>query len=39
MHYAIIMVLGMSLGLFTPPLGIGFYQACAIGRVARRTRR
>jgi tripartite ATP-independent transporter DctM subunit len=33
-HYAIIMVLGMSLGLFTPPLGIGFYQACAIGRVA-----
>lgn len=32
-HYAIVMVLGMSLGLFTPPLGIGFYQACAIGRV------
>jgi len=33
-HYAIMMVLSMSLGLFTPPLGIGFYQACAIGRVA-----
>jgi tripartite ATP-independent transporter DctM subunit len=33
-HYAVVMVLGMSLGLFTPPLGIGFYQACAIGRVA-----
>lgn len=32
-HYAIVMVLSMSLGLFTPPLGIGFYQACAIGRV------
>lgn len=32
-HYGIIMVLSMSLGLFTPPLGIGFYQACAIGRV------
>lgn len=32
-HYAIMMVLAMSLGLFTPPLGIGFYQACAIGRV------
>ncbi|MDQ2084589.1 TRAP transporter large permease subunit [Xanthobacteraceae bacterium Astr-EGSB] len=32
-HYAIMMVLSMSLGLFTPPLGIGFYQACAIGRV------
>jgi TRAP-type C4-dicarboxylate transport system permease large subunit len=23
----------MGLGLFTPPFGIGFYQACAIGRV------
>lgn len=33
-HYAIVMVLSMSLGLFVPPLGIGFYQACAIGRVA-----
>ena len=32
-HYAIMVVLSMSLGLFTPPLGIGFYQACAIGRV------
>lgn len=32
-HYAIMMVLSMSLGLFIPPLGIGFYQACAIGRV------
>ncbi len=32
-HYGIVMVLAMSLGLFTPPLGIGFYQACAIGRV------
>lgn len=32
-HYAIVMVLSMSLGLFVPPLGIGFYQACAIGRV------
>lgn len=32
-HYGIMMVLSMSLGLFTPPLGIGFYQACAIGRV------
>ena len=34
MHYAIVAVLSMSLGLFTPPFGIGFYQACAIGRVA-----
>ncbi|WP_319529275.1 TRAP transporter large permease subunit [uncultured Cohaesibacter sp.] len=32
-HYAIMMVLSMSLGLFVPPLGIGFYQACAIGGI------
>lgn len=32
-HYSIVVVLSMSLGLFTPPFGIGFYQACAIGRV------
>jgi tripartite ATP-independent transporter DctM subunit len=32
-HYGIVVVLSMSLGLFTPPFGIGFYQACAIGRV------
>jgi TRAP-type C4-dicarboxylate transport system permease large subunit len=23
----------MSIGLFAPPLGVGFYTACAIGRV------
>ena len=33
-HYSIVVVLSMSLGLFTPPFGIGFYQACAIGRVS-----
>jgi TRAP-type C4-dicarboxylate transport system permease large subunit len=24
----------MSLGLFAPPLGVGFYMACAIGKVS-----
>jgi tripartite ATP-independent transporter DctM subunit len=33
-HYAIVAILSMSLGLFAPPLGVGFYMACAIGRVS-----
>jgi tripartite ATP-independent transporter DctM subunit len=33
-HYAIIAVFSMGLGLFTPPFGVGFYLACAIGRVS-----
>jgi tripartite ATP-independent transporter DctM subunit len=32
-HYAIVVVLAMGLGLFMPPLGVGFYTACAIGDV------
>jgi len=32
-HYAIIVILGMGIGLFAPPFGVGFYGACAIGRV------
>ncbi len=32
-HYAIVAVLAMGLGLFMPPLGVGFYTACAIGDV------
>lgn len=33
-HYAMVMILGMGLGLFAPPFGVGFYSACAIARVA-----
>jgi len=33
-HYAMVVVLSMSIGLFAPPFGVGFYSACAIGRVA-----
>src|SRR5579859_3908955 len=32
-HYAMIIILAMGLGLFSPPFGVGYYAACAIGRV------
>jgi tripartite ATP-independent transporter DctM subunit len=32
-HYAMVVILAMGLGLFTPPFGFGYYAACAIGRV------
>jgi tripartite ATP-independent transporter DctM subunit len=32
-HYAIVVVLAMGIGLFCPPFGVGYYAACAIGRV------
>src|SRR5258707_1470888 len=32
-HYAIIIILAMGIGLFAPPFGVGYYAACAIGRV------
>lgn len=33
-HYAIIAVLAMGIGLFAPPFGVGYYAACAIGRTS-----
>jgi TRAP-type C4-dicarboxylate transport system permease large subunit len=30
-HYAMIVILAMGVGLFAPPFGIGFYVSCAIG--------
>ncbi len=33
-HYAMIIILAMGIGLFAPPFGVGFYGACAIGRVS-----
>lgn len=30
-HYAMVVILAMGIGLFAPPLGVGFYSACAIG--------
>jgi tripartite ATP-independent transporter DctM subunit len=32
-HYAMVVILAMGLGLFAPPFGVGYYAACAIGRV------
>lgn len=32
-HYAMVVVLSMGMGLFAPPLGVGYYAACAIGQV------
>lgn len=33
-HYAMVVILAMSVGMFAPPFGIGFYIACAIGGVS-----
>ena len=33
-HYAMVVILAMGVGLFAPPFGVGFYAACAIGRVS-----
>jgi len=33
-HYAMVVVLAMGVGLFAPPFGVGYYAACAIGRVS-----
>jgi tripartite ATP-independent transporter DctM subunit len=33
-HYAMVVVLAMGIGLFAPPFGVGFYAACAIGRIS-----
>jgi tripartite ATP-independent transporter DctM subunit len=32
-HYAMVVVVAMNIGLFTPPIGVGFYIACSIGKV------
>ena len=33
-HYAVVVVLAMGIGLFAPPFGVGYYAACAIGRAS-----
>lgn len=32
-HYAMVVVLAMAIGLFAPPFGVGYYAACAISRI------
>ena len=29
-----VVILAMGIGLFAPPFGVGYYAACAVGRVA-----
>jgi TRAP-type C4-dicarboxylate transport system permease large subunit len=33
LRYGIILVIGMGIGLFAPPLGLGLYGSCLIGGV------
>ena len=33
-HYAMVVVTSMNIGLMMPPIGVGFYVACRIGNVA-----
>jgi tripartite ATP-independent transporter DctM subunit len=33
-NYAMVVVLAMGLGLFAPPFGVGYYAACAVGKVS-----
>lgn len=32
-HYAMVAIFSMGLGLFAPPFGVGFYAACAVGKI------
>lgn len=33
-HYAMVVILSMGIGLFAPPFGVGYYAACAISRIS-----
>ena len=33
LHYAVVVILAMGIGLFAPPFGLGYYAACIIGQV------
>ena len=37
LHYAVVVILAMGIGLFAPPFGLGYYAACIIGRVPAET--
>jgi len=32
-HYAMVVIFSMGIGLFAPPFGVGYYGACAISKV------
>ncbi|HEV2677393.1 MAG TPA: TRAP transporter large permease subunit [Aliidongia sp.] len=33
-HYAMVVILAMGIGLFSPPFGVGYYGACAISKIS-----
>jgi tripartite ATP-independent transporter DctM subunit len=33
LHFGVVLVIAMGVGLFAPPLGVGLYGACLIGKV------
>jgi tripartite ATP-independent transporter DctM subunit len=33
LHFGVVLVISMGIGLFAPPLGLGLYGACLIGKV------
>ena len=33
LHFGVVLVIAMGIGLFAPPLGLGLYGACLIGGV------
>ncbi len=33
LQFGIVLIIGMGIGLFSPPLGVGLYTACAVGEV------
>jgi tripartite ATP-independent transporter DctM subunit len=33
LHFGILLIIAMGIGLFAPPLGVGLYTACAVGGV------
>jgi len=37
LHYGILVVAALGLGLFVPPFGVGFFIACALGRTTVET--
>ncbi len=36
LHFGLVLVIAMGIGLFAPPLGLGLYGACLIGDVPSR---
>jgi TRAP-type C4-dicarboxylate transport system permease large subunit len=32
-HYSMVVILSMGVGLFAPPFGVGYYSACAVSRI------